>query len=197
METRRRLGVEAHRFSRVRARNPQMLHIGARQSVQLRPPLLRRKIKIPWTHQIAHTTSLMRLLDSLPGVIKFLLQRFRFVREHHSLRQQIEQSMVRARNPCIEFPAGENAHAAGMHRLLDDFFRASDALARQAGMDRAQQLVADGSLGQRQQQRLVHWSGGALGRGIKLANGLDFIAKKLDAQRPVGLGRVHIEDPAS
>ena len=65
------------------------------------------------------------------------------------------------------------------------------------GVNRAEQMFADRSFGERKQQGFVHRSGGALRGGIELADGVGFVAKELDAQRAVGLGRVHVEDAAA
>ena len=83
------------------------------------------------------------------------------------------------------------------HSLLNHFFGAGDSLARKTGVDRAQQLLADRSLGKWKQQSFVNGRGRTLGGGIEFADGLDFIAKEFDAQRTVGLGRIHVENAAA
>ena len=116
-------------------------------------------------------------------MIKFLPETVRFVGQDRSVRQQIEDSAVSARHWRIKLPAGKNGDSAGAHRLLHNFFRASDALAGKPGMNRTQQFVADRSLSQRKQQRFVDRSGRSLRCRIELADRFDFIAKELDAQR--------------
>ena len=64
-------------------------------------------------------------------------------------------------------------------------------------MNCAQKLIADRSLGERQQQRLVHGIGRTLGGGIEAADGFHFVAKELDAHGSLGLGRIDIEDAAA
>ena len=64
-------------------------------------------------------------------------------------------------------------------------------------MNRAQQLIADRSFGERQQQRFVHGIGRALRCRIEVADGFDFVAEKFDADRALGFGRIDIEDAAA
>src|SRR5689334_9928630 len=61
-------------------------------------------------------------------------------------------------------------------------------------MDRAQQVVADRSLGKGKQQCLIDRSGGTLSRWVELANGLDFVAEELNAEGPVCLWRINVKD---
>ena len=64
-------------------------------------------------------------------------------------------------------------------------------------MNCAQQLIADRSFGERQQQRFVHGIGGTLRGGIEAADRFDFVAEEFDAHRALGLGRIDIEDAAA
>ena len=72
-----------------------------------------------------------------------------------------------------------------------------DALAGKPRVDRAQQLIADRSFGERQQQRFVHGIGGTLRGGIEAADRFDFVAEEFDADRALGFGRINIENAAA
>ena len=64
-------------------------------------------------------------------------------------------------------------------------------------MYRTEKLICHRSLRQRQQQCFVDRVGRTLRSWIKSADGIDFIAKELDPNRPLGLGRVHVENAAA
>ncbi len=64
-------------------------------------------------------------------------------------------------------------------------------------MNCAEQLIADRSFGERQQERFVHGIGGTLRGGIEAADGFDFVAEEFDADRALGFGGVDIEDAAA
>ena len=64
-------------------------------------------------------------------------------------------------------------------------------------MDRAQQVIADRSFGERQQERFVHGIRRALRGGIEPAYGFYLVAEEFDAHRALGLGRIDVEDAAS
>ena len=64
-------------------------------------------------------------------------------------------------------------------------------------MDCAEEMIADGSFGEREQQRFVHGIGRTLRGGIEAANGFDFIAEEFDADGALGFGGVDIEDAAA
>ena len=53
------------------------------------------------------------------------------------------------------------------------------------------------SFGQRKQHDFVGRRRRTLGRGIELADRLDFVAEKLDANRPVHFRRIHVEQSAA
>ena len=72
-----------------------------------------------------------------------------------------------------------------------------DALAGKPGVNCAQQLIADRSFGERQQQRFVHGIRRTLRGGIEAADGFHFVAEEFDAHRALGFGRVDIEDAAA
>ena len=63
-------------------------------------------------------------------------------------------------------------------------------------MNCAEKVVANGSFGQRQEDRFIHGIRGPLGCWVKLADGLNFVAEKLNPHRPVRFGRVDVEDAA-
>ncbi len=175
----------------------QMLDIGSRQAGQFLPPVFGRKIQVGGPDQVAHSAALVRLLDARPDVIELGPEPFRFVGQHQGARQQIEHGMTGARHRRIKLPSGKDGDSAGAHGLLNDFLVARDALAGQAGMNRAQQFLADRSLGQGKQQGFVRGIRRALGGGIELADGLDLVAEKLDAHRAFGFRRVDIENAAA
>ena len=64
-------------------------------------------------------------------------------------------------------------------------------------MNRAEQLLADGSLRKGQQHSLIRRRRRALRGRIEFAEGLNFIAEKLDAKWPVSFGRVNIKNAAA
>ena len=167
------------------------------QACQFLPPVFRRKIQIRRPHQVSHAAAFVRLLDARPDVIELGPQRFQFVGQHQGARQQIENRVIGAGHRRIKLPSRKNGYAAGAHGLLDDFLVAGNALPGETGMHRAQKFFADRSFGQRQQQRFIHGIRRALGGGIKLPDGLDLIAKKLDAHRALSFRRIHIENAAA
>src|SRR5580658_678874 len=58
-------------------------------------------------------------------------------------------------------------------------------------------MIADGSFGQRQQERLIERIGGALRGGIEAADGINFVTEKFDADWTLGFGRIDIKDAAA
>ncbi len=64
-------------------------------------------------------------------------------------------------------------------------------------MNCAEQVFADRSFGEREQQGFVDGIGRALRSGIELANGIRFVAEEFDAERAIGFGRVDVEDAAA
>ena len=64
-------------------------------------------------------------------------------------------------------------------------------------MHRGQQALGYRRFGQRQQLRFVQARLRALRLRIEFANGLDLVAKKLDAHRAVALRRIHIQNAAT
>ena len=105
--------------------------------------------------------------------------------------------MIGAGDGSVELPAGEHGDAAGADGGLDDFFVASDALAGESRMNSAEQLVADRSFSEREEQRFVQWIGRTLRGGIEAADGVYLVAEEFDADGALGLGRVNIEDAAA
>ena len=64
-------------------------------------------------------------------------------------------------------------------------------------MNGGEQVLSDGSFGQRQQLGFIEAGLRALRFRVELADGVDLVAEKLDAHGPVGFRRVHIEDAAA
>ena len=111
--------------------------------------------------------------------------------------KQIEDGAVGAGDGGVKLPAGENGDSAGADGGFDDFFGAGDALAGEPRVNRAEQMIADRSFGERQQERFVHGIGGTLRSGIEAADRFDFVAEELDADRALGFGRIDIENAAA
>ncbi len=122
---------------------------------------------------------------------------YRLVGQHQRARQQIEHGVIGAGHRSVELPSRKHSHAAGAHRLLDDFLVAGDALSGKAGVNRAQKFFADRSFGERKQQSFIYGIGRSLGGGIELSYGFDFVPEELDTHRAFVFGRIHIEDPAA
>src|SRR6202167_3079382 len=168
MKALRRLRMKADAFAFIGPRNSKMFYRASRQARQFLPPVVGRKIYIGRPHQVPNFTAFVCLFDSRPGVIKLLLETIRFVGENHSVRQKIEYGAVRAGDRSVELPSRKHADSPSAHGLLDDLFRAGDALSRQADMNRSQQIVTDRSLSKRKQQCLVDRSRGPLRSRIEL-----------------------------
>ena len=161
------------------------------------PPILRRQIQIRGPHQVADAAALVRLFDARPEAIEFAAQQIRLVEQHGRVRQQIEHCAIGPGDRSVKLPAGKHRHSAGTHRRFNDLFRSGNALARKPRVDRAQQLIADRSLGQRQQQSFIHRIRRPLRRRIEAPDRLHFIAEKLDAHRALRLRRIHIQNAAA
>ncbi len=139
----------------------------------------------------------MSFFDAGPEAVEFGAKEIGFIEYDGSVGKQIEDCAVGSGHGRVKFPAGKNRDSAGAHRGLDDFFSSRNPLARKAGVNCAQQMIADRSFGQRQQQRFVQGIRRALRRGIETADRFHFVAEELDAHRALGFGRINIEDAAA
>jgi len=203
VEARRGLS-EKRNFSKVveAARDAQVLDIGAGKCGGFLLPIVGRQIKIFGTNQIADAAAFVGFGDAGPEAVEFLLELVGFVEQDCGPRNQIEDGAVGAGNRRIKLPAGEDVDSAGANGGFDDFFgvrpaRADDAFAAEPRVNRGQEMFADRSFGEREQQSLVDRIGRALLGRIELANGLGFVSEELDAQRTIGLGGVNVENAAA
>ena len=121
-----------------------------------------------------------------------------------SSTKSAEREMSESSDFCAPATEAKNSHpgktltppAAAASAAISSFSY-FDALMAQARVDRGQQVLGDRSLGQRQQFGFVEAALRALRFGIELADGVDLVAKELDAHGAVGLGRVDIENAAA
>ena len=197
MEARRGLRVERHRLSLSGALDPKVFNVCSSQSAELGPPLFGREIQIGRPYQIADSTAFMSFLYTRPGVFELGFQVLRFVGDDESAREQIEYGAIGAGNGSIELPAREHGHSARADCLLDNLFGAGNSFSGKSGMNCAEKVVANGSFGQRQEDRFIHGIRGPLGCRFELADGLNLVAEKLNAHRTVRFGRVDIENAAA
>ncbi len=168
----------------------------------MRPPVVRRQIKIVGADKVADAAALVGFVDASPEAFKFLAKLIGFVEQDSCAWKEIEDGAVGSGHGGVKLPAGKDCDPASAYRGFYNFFRAGragadDAFAGKPGVNCAQQLFVHGSFGERQEQDFVHRSGGALRSGIELADGIDFVAEELDAHRTVGFGRVDVEDAAA
>ena len=136
-----------------------MLNVGAGEGRDFLPPAIGGKIQVHGTNEISDAATLVSFLHARPEAIEFEAQQIGFVEQHGRVGKQIEDGTVGPGHGGVELPARKNRDSAGAHRGIDNFFRSLDAFAREAGVDCAQQLIADGSLGERQEQRFIHGVG--------------------------------------
>src|ERR1700719_3576755 len=163
-----------------------MLDVCSGEGRDLLPPVVWRKIQIYGTHKIANAATLVRFFDAGPEAVKFTTQQIRFVEQDGRVRKQIEHGAVGAGYRGVELPPGENGDSAGAYRGLDDLFRSRDALAGKPSVNGAQQVIADRSFGERQQQRFVHGVGGTLRGRVEAADRFDLVAEEFDADGALG-----------
>src|SRR5229473_240178 len=133
-----------------------MLDVGAAKRPGFCPPVAGWQVKIRGLDQITDTTTLVGFLDASPEAIEFLFKLVGFVEQDRSARNEIEDVAVGACDRRIELPAGKNIHASSTDRGFYDFLRAFDTPAAEPRVNGAEQMFAEGSLSERQQQRLVH-----------------------------------------
>src|SRR5208282_1601475 len=129
MKALRRLRMETDHLGLVRARNSEVLNRRSGKAGQFLPPVVRRNVEIRGPHQIADLAAFVGFFDAGPGMIKLLLHTIGFVHQNHSLRDQVKDAAVRARNRSVKLPAGKYGNPAGTHGLLDNLLSPGDALA--------------------------------------------------------------------
>ena len=195
MKARRRLRKERC-FRLPLARQSQILEVRPRQRRRLFPPTLRRQVKIRRTNQVPDLAPFVRLFNARPNFVQFQRQRFGLIQNHPRVGKQPENAAVGARHRSVKLPPRKNSRARVAHRLLHRFRRSRNAFPRKPRIDRTQQFFGDGSLRQRQQQRLIHRVRRPLARRIELPHRLDLIAEKFDPHRAIRFRRVHIENAA-
>ena len=88
--------------------------------------------------------------DPRPKTIELRAQEVRLIQKHGSTRKQIEDATLGTCNRGVELPAGKNSNSASADRGLYNLLVTRDAFARKPGVNRAQQVFADRSLGERQ-----------------------------------------------
>ena len=164
----------------------------------------RAEIDILGPDQRADAAALMTLLDLFPPAVDLVAHHGWFFDEEHAARKQIQKVMLGAGNGGEELPPGKDTYAArGCRFDLHLFFFGAcvfgdlNALLAEARVDSGEQVLSDGSFCQRQQLGFIETGLGTLRFGVELTDGVDLVAKKLDAHRPVGFGRVDIEDAAA
>src|SRR4051812_14198495 len=175
----------------------EMFEISSGQGCDFLPPVIGRKIQVRRANKVPYAAALMRFFHSSPETIEFRAQEIRFIEKHGGIGQQVEYGAVRACDGCVKLPARENCYSGRANGAFHNFFIADDALAREAAMDGAEQLLADRSLGEWQEQSFVDRVGRALRSWIEAADGVHFIAKELDAHGAFGFRGVDIENAAT
>ena len=140
----------------VAAIQSKMFEISAGKLGNLRPQLLRRKVKIGRLHQIANAAALVGLFDASPAMFQFRLQRLGLIDQHRGVGKQIKQSVLGARHRRVKLPAGKHRDASGAHCLLHNVFRPRDPLSRKPCMNRFQNFFAHRGFGERQQHSFLN-----------------------------------------
>ncbi len=158
--------------------------------------------------EAADAGALVALLDLVPPAVDLVAHHAGLVDEENGLGDELEEMAFGAGDARKKLPAGKDADAAGGRGFDGEAGRGvvalglvfalhGDALPAEAGMDGGQQVFGNRGLGQGQQPGFVEAGLRALGLGVEAADGLDLVAKELDAQGAVGFGRVDVEDAAA
>ena len=157
--------------------------------------------------EIADAGALVALLDLVPPAVNLVADHAGLVDEENGLGEELEEVAFGAGDGGEEFPAGKDADATGGRGFDGEIFGAGvavaivgfdlNALAAEAGVDGGEQVLGDGGFGERQEPGFVEAGLGALGFGVEVADGFDFVAEELDAEGAVGFGRVDVEDAAA
>src|SRR5208282_6262780 len=174
-----------------------MLDVCAGKGCYLSRPVVWRQIEIVGAHEVADTAALMGILNAGPETIEFLVELIGFVEKNRSTRNEVDNSAVGTGDGRVKLPAGKNVDSARTDGGFHDFFIADNALAAEASVNCAEKMFADRRFSEWEQQSLVYGTGRTLRSGIELANRIGFVAEEFDAEWPVGLRRVDIEDAAA
>ncbi len=139
----------------------------------------------------------MGFFDAGPEAVELGAEQVGLVEKYCGVREQFEDAAVGSGDGSVELPTGEDGDSTGADGGFDDFFTACDALAGEARVNGAEQMLADRSFGEREEERFVHGIGGTLRGGIEAANGFDFVAEEFDADGALGLGRVDVKNASA
>ncbi len=176
----------------------QLIQIEAHVRVEQGLQNLGAKINVLRAHERADSRALMPLFDFVPPAIDLVADHCRLVDKERASRGEREQRALRTGHGREKLPSWKDAHAArrsslGRHLLILGL----DALPAQPSIHRGQQMLGHRRLRQRQQLRLVQSRLRALRLGIEFADGLNLVAKELDAHRTVGFRRVDVQNSAA
>ena len=153
----------------------------AGKSFGFAPPILWREVEIFGADKVADAAALVGFGDAGPEAVEFLFELVGLVEKNRGAGNQIENGAVGSGDGSVKLPAGKDVDAAGADGGFDDLFVTDDALAAEAGVNCAEQMLADRSFGEWEKQGLVYGVRGALGCRVELANGIGFVAEELDA----------------
>ena len=195
---RRQLDLAQRRVLFQHVHRAQLIQIEAHVRFERGPQHLRPQINVLRPHQRADPRPLMPLLHLVPPAIDLVAHHRRLIHNQHAARHQPQQRLLRARDRRKKLPPRKHAHAAGRRSFRRHLFVFSfDALPAQPRIHRGQQALRHRRLRQRLQLRLVQSRLRALRLGIEFADGLNLVAEKFDAHRPVGFRRVHVQNSAA
>ena len=158
---------------------------------------LGRQVEIFGANEIADAAALVRGVDLLPPLVSFVAGDGGLVEEHGRSGHQREEIVAATGDGRIHLPSGKNGDAAGTDRFLDGFFVADDTMSGKTRVNGGEQFFTNGRVGEREEHAFIDGAGGALRAGIELADGVDLVAKELDAKRTVGFAGIDVEDAAA
>ena len=161
------------------------------------PPVVWSDVEIFGPDEIADSAAFVSFGDAGPEAVELLTELVGFVEQDRCAGDEIKDGVVSAGDGSVELPAGEDVEAASADGGFDYFFGTFDSFAAEAGVNCAEKMFADWSLGERKKQGFIHRIRGTLGGGVEFADGIGFVAEEFDAQGTVGFGRVDIENAAA
>ena len=183
-----------------------LIEIEADVRLELGLQNLRAQINVLGPDERADAGALVPLLDLVPPAIDLIAHHAQAHRQRaRSAGASVSRDLSAPATDGEELPAGKDADAAGGRRFDGHLFfvafgfgsESATPLLAQARMNRGQQVFGYGRFSKRQKLRLVQAGLRALRLRIELADGIDFVAEKLDADGPIGFGRVDIENSAA
>ncbi len=152
----------------------------------------------------------MPLLHLVPPAFALVLDHRRLFNKHPRLRaHQLQQRRLRPRHRSVKLPSRKDRCFSGLRRhmrhvihqlrgRLTAFEHSScSSTARQPRIDRPEQSLRRRRLRQRQQQYPIDRRARPLGLRIEAAHRLDLIAEKVNANRPLHLGAIDVENSAT